>query len=279
MKKKDIQDYIMITLATIWTGASIYFFLVPSQVSIGSISGFSLVLANLIPLPVSLLTMIMNVILLFFGFLLIGKEFGFKTVYTSILLPLVIGACEKLFPCFVSFTHDQVLDILAYIFFVNIGVAALFNLNASSGGIDIVAKIMNKYLKMEIGSAAGLAGMAIALSSALVFDKKTVVLSILSTYFNGILLDHFIFGSTLKKRVCILSLKYDVILDFILNELHSGATKYHAYGAYSDQVQIEINTIVDKNEYMKLIHFVNKVDPDAFVSVYNVNEIMYKPKI
>lgn len=275
---ENIWDFIVITFATIITACAIFFFLVPSHVSIGSISGLAIVLSNFIPLSVSALTMIMNILLLLFGFFTIGKEFGVKTVYTSLMIPAIMAVLEIIFPNNVSLTGDQVIDTIGYCVLVNIGVSMLFNRNASSGGIDIIAKFLNKYLHMNFGQAVGLAGMAVALSSAFVYDKKTVVLSVLGTYFCGLVLDHFIFGSNIKKRVCILSKKQDEVLEFILHELHSGATKYHAYGAYSDDMHIEINTIVDKNEYLKLMNFLNKVDPDAFVTVYTVNEMMYKPK-
>ena len=276
--KENIWDFLVITFATLITACAIFFFLVPSHVSIGSISGFAIVLSHFIPLSVSALTMIMNIVLLLFGFLTIGREFGVKTVYTSLMIPAIMAVLEIIFPNNQSLTGDQVIDAIGYCVLVNIGVSMLFNRNASSGGIDIIAKFLNKYFHMNFGAAVGLAGMAVALSSALVYDKKTVVLSVLGTYFCGLVLDHFIFGSNIKKRVCIISKKQDKVLAFILHELHSGATKYHAYGAYSDDMHVEINTIVDKNEYLKLIHFINKIDPDAFVTVYTVNEMMYKPK-
>lgn len=277
--KEKLQDFLSITFATVIVAAAVFFFLVPSNVSVGSISGLALVFSNLIPLPVSALTMIMNVALLVFGFFVIGKDFGIKTVYTSLLLPVVMGIFETILPNNQSLTGDQALDVIGYCFFVSIGLSMLFNRNASSGGLDIIAKFLNKYLHMEFGKAMGAAGMAVALSSALVYDTKTVVLSILGTYFSGIVLDHFIFGATIKKRVCIISPKYEEIVRFILHELHSGATKYHAYGTYTDNMHMEINTIVDKNEYLKLINFVTKVDPKAFVTVYAVNEMMYQPKV
>lgn len=277
--KEKILDFTAITFATVIVAAAVFFFLVPSKVSIGSISGLAIVLANFVPLPVSALTMIMNVMLLVLGFLLVGREFGAKTVYTSLLLPVVMGIFEIIFPNNQSLTGDQTLDAIGYCVLVSVGLSMLFNRNASSGGLDIIAKLMNRFLRMELGKAMGLAGMAVALSSALVYDKKTVVLSVLGTYFSGLVLDHFIFGSTIKKRVCIISKHQEEILNFILHELHSGATKYHAYGTYSDEMRIEINTIVDKNEYLKLINFVMKIDPDAFVTVYAVNEMMYKPKV
>lgn len=278
MKKDAFKEFIIITIADIIVGIAVFFFLVPSKLSIGSISGLAIVLSNLVPLQVSQLTMIMNVVLLIVSFLLVGKDFGIKTVYTSILLPIVIGVFEVVFPNNQSLTGDQALDGIGYCLVVSIGLSMLFTRNASSGGLDIIAKLMNKFLRMDLGKAMGLSGMAVALSSALVYDTKTVVLSVFGTYFSGIVLDHFIFGSTLKKRVCIISKKHNEILQFILHELHSGATQYHAYGAYTETMRMEINTIVDKTEYMKLINFVTKIDPDAFVTVYAVNEMMYKPK-
>ena len=277
--KDNIKEWIIITFATAIVAAAVFFFLVPSNVSVGSISGLAIVLSNFVPLSVSVLTMIMNIVLLVIGFLLIGREFGIKTVYTSILLPTIMWIFEVVFPNNPSLTGDQTLDAIGYCFFVSIGLAMLFTRNASSGGLDIVAKLMNKFFHMELGKAMGMAGMAVALSSAFAYDSKTVVLSVLGTYFNGIVLDHFIFGSTIKKRVCIISKKHDEILSYILHELHSGATTYHAYGAYSGIRQWEINTIVDKNEYMKLYNYILKHDPDAFVTVYAVNEMRYKPKV
>lgn len=277
--KENILDFLVITFGTMIVTIAVFFFLVPSKVSVGSIAGLAVVLSNFVPLSVSALTMLMNVVLLIFGFFFIGKEFGAKTVYTALLMPALMGVLEIVFPNNQSLTNDQTLDVICYCVLVSVGMAMLFVRNASSGGLDIVAKFMNKYLRMDLGKAVSVAGMAVALSSVLVYDKKTVVLSVLGTYFNGIVLDHCIFGSTIKKRVCVISKKEKEILDFILYELHSGATKYQAYGTYSDAEYTEINTIVDKTEYLKLINFITKTDPDAFVTVYAVNEMMYKPKV
>ncbi len=279
MNTKDIiKEFFIITIATVIVGIAVFFFLVPSKLSIGSISGLAIVLSNLVPLTVSQLTMIMNVALLVISFLLVGKDFGIKTVYTSILLPIVIGVFEKVFPNNQSLTGDQAIDGIGYCLVVSIGLSMLFTRNASSGGLDIIAKLMNKFLRMDLGKAMAMSGMAVALSSGLVSDSKTVVLSVMGTYFSGKVLDNFIFGTTIKKRVCIISQKHDEILNYILYELHSGATQYHAYGTYTDTMRMEINAIVDKTEYMKLINFVTKEDPDAFVTVYDVKEMMYKPK-
>lgn len=226
-----------------------------------------------------MITMILNVILLIAGFLLCGHEFGFKTVYTSILLPVFLGIFEFLLPNNGSISGDALLDVACYIFTVSIGLSILFNMNASSGGLDIVAKILNRYLHMDLGKAMSISGMLVALSSAFVYDKKTVVLSVLGTYLNGMVLDHFIFGQNIKRRVCIISKdKEKQIRDWILYTLKSGATIYKAEGAYGGTFQNEIITIVDKNEYQKLMQYVTKEDPAAFITVYNVNDMRYTPK-
>ena len=274
-----LKEIGILTVAVVIIAAAVYFFLVPSHASVSSISGLGIVLSNFIPLPLSVITMILNVVLLLIGFVTCGKEFGVKTVYTSVMLPVFLGFFEMLFPNFGSMTDSQELDVLCYILVVSVGLSILFNRNASSGGLDIVAKIMNKYLHMELGKAMSLSGMCVALSAALVYDKKTVVLSILGTYFNGIILDHFIFDNNIKRRVCIITKKEEELRQFITRDLHSGATIYEATGAYNFEKHNEIITIVDKSEYQKLMKFINELDPKAFITVYNVSSMKYQPKI
>ena len=272
------QEAAILTVAVAIIAAAVYFFLVPSHASVSSISGLGIVLSNFVPLSLSAITMILNVVLLIVGFFTCGREFGAKTVYTSILLPVFIGLFERLFPDIGSLTDSQELDVLCYILVVSVGLSILFNRNASSGGLDIVAKIMNKYLHIELGRAMSLSGMCVALSAALVYDKKTVVLSVLGTYFNGLVLDHFIFDHNIKRRVCIITKKEEELRHFILTDLHSGATVYESYGAYNMEKRREIITIVDKGEYQKLMDFMNREDPRAFITVYTVSDMRYQPK-
>ena len=273
-----IKETLILTVAVGIIGAAVYFFLVPSHTSVSSISGLGIILSNFIPLPLSAITMILNVVLLIVGFLTCGKEFGIKTIYTSIMLPIFLALFEIIFPNFESFTNSQELDVLCYILVVSVGLSILFNRNASSGGLDIVAKIMNKYLHMDLGKAMSLSGMCVALSSAFVYDKKTVVLSVLGTYVNGIVLDYFIFDQNVKRRVCIITKKEEELREFIINNLHSGATIYEAIGAYNFEKHNEIITIVDKREYQALMNYISSSDPEAFITVYKVSDIRYRPK-
>ena len=279
LSKHNIKEFLLITVGTGIVAVAVFFFMLPSHVAVGSASALALVLSNLIPLPVSAITFILNAGLLIIGFLLIGPEFGIKTVYTSLLMPVYLRIFELIFPDFQSISGEPMLDVICYILVVGIGLSMLFSSNASSGGLDIVAKLMNKFLRMDLGTAMSLSGMLVALSSALVYDSKTVVLSLLGTYFGGMIVDHFIFGLNLKRRVCIISKKHDELVNFILHTLHSGATVYDAIGAYDGTVRREIVTIVDKHEYRLLMDYIRKNDPKAFLTVYSVNEICYQPKV
>ncbi|MBQ2928686.1 MAG: YitT family protein [Clostridia bacterium] len=276
--KISLKEMLIITGGVLIVAAAVFFFMLPSTVSIGSGAALAMILSNFIPLPVSVITLALNVILLIIGVILVGPEFGIKTIYCAILMPVFMGMFELIFPNFQSITQDPLLDVICYILVVGVGLSILFSYNASSGGLDIVAKIMNKFLRMDIGQAMSVSGMLVALASALCYDTKIVVLSVLGTYFGGLVVDHFIFGLNIKRRVCILSPKVDDIVHYILHELHSGASLNHTIGAYDNVVRKEIITIVDKQEYKALMDYVRKVDPKAFVTVVSVSEVSYQPK-
>jgi uncharacterized membrane-anchored protein YitT (DUF2179 family) len=273
-----IKEFAIITVGTAIVATAVFFFMLPSHVSVGSGAALAMVLSNFIPLSVSTITLIMNVGLLVIGFILIGAEFGAKTVYCTILMPLMMGVLEWIFPNFQSITQDPLLDVICYILVVGVGLAILFSHNASSGGLDIVAKIMNKYLRMDLGKAMSYSGIAVALTSALCYDSKIVVLSILGTYFGGMVVDNFIFGINIKRRVCVISEHLDDIVEFVLHNLHSGATLNEIIGAYDKTPKREMITIVDKNEYRRLMDYIREIDPKAFVTVYSVSDMRYQPK-
>ena len=273
-----IQDMAVITFATFIVALAVFFFMMPNNLAIASIAGLAVVLQNFIPLSVATISLIFNVGLLIIGFIFVGREFGGKTVYTSVILPIFVGIFEKLFPKYNGLTGDPFLDMICYIFIVSIGLSLLFNHNASSGGLDIIVKILNKYLHIDKGKAMSIAGMLVSLSAIFAYDTKTVVLSVLGTYLNGIILDYFLFGTNIKKKVCILSRKNEEIKKYILKNMHSGATLYKVIGAYNNEEHEEVVAIVNKREYGVLMQFIRRTDPDAFVTVSTINEVMYKPK-
>lgn len=277
-KRKMLADLMWISLGIVICGAAIFFFLIPSGLSVGSVSGLAIVLSHIIPIPISIITLICNAALLAVGYLFIGREFGAKTIYTSLLLPAVLRGLEWAFPNMPSLMGDPFLDMICYLFLVAVGQTLIFMRNASSGGLDIVGKLLNKFLHIDLGRAIALAGMCVALSSAFFYDAKTVILSVLGTYLSGIILDHFIFGFDPKRRVCILSSHMEELRQFIINDLHSGATIYNALGAYECTPREELVVIVNKQEYAALMDQIRRIDPSAFVTVYTVNDVTYQPK-
>ena len=274
MKKNLVYEYALISFATFVIAAAVYFFLIPSKVVIGSISGLAIVIAELVPLSISMITMILNVILLVIGFSLLGKEFGMKTVYTSLLMPIFIAVFEQFIPLNGSLTGSSIYDIAADILLVAFGQAILFNVNASSGGIDILAKILNKYCHIEIGKAVSAAGIVTAMTSILVYDIGTLIISILGTLANGQAVDYFTSGLNRKKKISIISDNYEKIEDYILHTMHRGVTRYQVIGSYNKETKVELVTIMDTNEYKKLLVFLHQYPEKVFVTVSNVSEIL-----
>lgn len=274
MKKNLVYEYALISFATFVIAAAVYFFLIPSKVVIGSISGLAIVIAELVPLSISMITMILNVILLLIGFLLLGKEFGMKTVYTSLLMPIFIAVFEQFIPLNGSLTGSSIYDIAADILLVAFGQAILFNVNASSGGIDILAKILNKYCHIEIGKAVSAAGIVTAMTSILVYDIGTLIISILGTLANGQAVDYFTSGLNRKKKISIISDNYEKIEDYILHTMHRGVTRYQVIGSYNNETKVELVTIMDTNEYKKLLVFLHQYPEKVFVTISNVSEIL-----
>lgn len=272
--RSKAYDFFMITLGTLICSFAIFFFVTPSHLAIASMSGLAILMAKLLPLSVGTLLLILNIICLILAWIFVGKEFTYRTIYPSILLSLTVKVLEWIYPDQQSIMGDQFIDMVVYLFLFSLGAAMLFVRNSSSGGLDVITKIMNKYLKIELGTAMSICGMCVSVPAIFIYDIRTGILSILGTYVNGMILDHFIFGFSLKKKVCIVSDHIDEIRDFVINDMKSGATFYEATGAYDYHKYRELNVLVVQQEYIALINKIAEVDPGAFVSVYNVGEVL-----
>lgn len=275
MKKKiNFKEYLVLIVGMFIISAAVYYLMMPSKVVVGSISGLVMVLSNFLPFKISTMTLVLNMVLLLLGFIFIGRDFGVKTVITSILLPVFLGIFEVVTPKVPALTDDPLINMVCYVLVVSFGQAMLFNANASSGGLDIVAKFMNKYFHMEIGKALTIIGFLTAASAVFVYDRKTLAVSLLGTYLCGMVLDNFIDGFKIRKRVCILSSHYQQIQEFIVHNLHRGATLYPAYGGYDNKEKTEVVTILTRNEYAQLLNYIHESATDAFVTVSTVGEVI-----
>ena len=278
ISKTGIIDFILITIGTIICGVATYFFMVPSNLAIASVSGVAILIGKFVPLSKAILILILNLVLLVISWFFVGREFTIKSIYPSIGLPVVMMILGHYTPNYHGVMNDQFLDMICYLFLCDLGIALMVVRNASSGGLDVLYKMANKYLNIDFGVATSVVGLFISAPAIFIYDPKTGVLSILGTYVTGIIIDHYVFGMTTKLKVCILSKKNDEICEYIINELHSGVTRYEASGGFTGDKFDEINVIVNRNEYAKLMKHLREVDPNAFATVTNIHDVMYRPK-
>jgi len=278
ISKTGIIDFILITIGTIICGVATYFFMVPSNLAIASVSGVAILIGKFVPLSKAILILILNLVLLIISWFFVGREFTIKSIYPSIGLPVVMMILGHYTPNYHGVMNDQFLDMICYLFLCDLGIALMVVRNASSGGLDVLYKMANKYLNIDFGVATSIVGLFISAPAIFIYDPKTGVLSILGTYVTGIIIDHYVFGMTTKLKVCILSKKNDEICEYIINELHSGVTRYEASGGFTGDKFDEINVIVNRNEYAKLMKHLREVDPNAFATVTNIHDVMYRPK-
>ena len=271
---EKIKYFSTIFFGTFVIAVGVYFFMNPNHIVTGSITGLAVVLINFVPISLSTMTLILNIICIILAFIFIDKAFGTKIIFISILLPGLIFLFEILFPAPISPTGNLALDVAAMIVVICYGQAVLFNANAASGGLDIIAKIMNKYLHLDLGQSIIIAGMITVASSYFAYDIQTVIISALATYFSGLTLDYFINEFTGKIRVCIISEHNEEFRQYVIEKLQRGITVYTATGGYSDAPKNEILAILTKKEYGQFMDYVQSVDPNAFVTISNVKRVV-----
>ena len=280
------KELVIMTLGMMVTAAAVYYFLVPSKLIIGTISGLSIVLNQLMGNVLSLgtLIMIINIILLILAFVLIDSEFGFKTVYTALILGPLTDFWNMVFP-WQNIANDNIvtgtpsvmgdpwLDLCCFVLLLSAAQALMFSINASTGGLDILAKIVNKYLHFDIGASVSVAGAVICCTAFFINPFRMVVIGLIGTWINGLVVDYFTASLNRRKRVCIVSKDYDRIRRYIIDELHRGCTLYEVIGGYSNERSIELEVLLTKDEFSKLMAFLKDNEVPAFTTAGNVSEV------
>jgi len=273
--KKTIYEYVMITIGLLLVAAGVYFFLIPNDLAAGGVTGLAMVINYYFPvLNVGAIMLVLNVILFIIGFIFIGSGFGIKTIYSSLMLSFMISMMEELFPMTGPITNDIFINLIFGILVGAIGMAIVFNQNASTGGTDIVAKILNKYMHLEIGKGLLLADLLVTLLAIAAFGATVGMYSLLGVIINGFTVDSAIQGLNIIKKVEIVSSKGAEIKNFIIKELDRSATLYDAKGAYSLQNKEVITTVLGKREVIRLKNYIKEIDPKAFIITYNVHETL-----
>ncbi len=278
------KELIIMTLGMMFGAAAVYYFLMPSKLIIGSISGFSIVLAEVfsragINISVSTMIFVINAILLVLAWILIGKEFGAKTVYTALILGPLVSLWEKILPYEklvsegTSVMNDPWLDLICFVLMLSISQAILFRINASTGGLDIIAKIVNKYLHFDIGTSVAVAGAMICLSAFAINPFRMVVIGLIGTWINGLAVDYFTASLNRRKRVCLVTDRYEEVRQFIIKDLQRGCSLYPMKGGYSLDDKTEVVALLTQNEFAELFNFLGRNNINAFITSGNVSEV------
>lgn len=273
--KKKIKEYVLITFGMVLVAVGMYFFLMPNDLATGGVNGMGIIINHFLPfLSVGFLMIIMNIILFIIAFLIIGPGFGGKTIYVSIGLSGMIWALEIFYPVKAPLSDDMLLQLIVGILISGAGMGIVFNQNASTGGTDIIAKIINKYLHIDLGKAVLMSDFIITLIAAATFGLTKGLYAILGVIMNGYVIDNVIEGFSVCKEVVIISEKGDLIKKFIIDELQRGATIYYAKGAFSGENKEVITTIIDRKEYVKLRNYIKEIDTASFITIKNIRETL-----
>ena len=279
------KELLIMTLGMAIAAAAVYYFMMPSKLVLGSISGLSIVLANVfsmvgIPIKVSVVVTVINAILLILAWLLIGKEFGAKTVYTAMILGPLLEFWEKVCPYErlieagqTSIMGEPLTDLICFVLIVSISQTILFSINASTGGLDILAKIVNKYLHFDIGVSVTVAGAIICCTAFAINPFRMVVIGLIGTWMNGLALDYFMASVNKRKRICIVSDRSEEIRSYIVETLERGCTLYDVRGGYSGDPHVEIQSLLTQDEFASVMNYIKKNDIHAFITAGNVSEI------
>lgn len=270
-----MKEFILITVGMVLVAAGLYFFLMPGNLAIGGANGLAIVINHWIPsLSVGILMLILNVVLFLLGFLIIGKGFGLKTIYAGMGISLVVSIFEKLIPIENCITDDIILQLLFGVFVSAVGMGIVFNQNASTGGTDIIAKILNKFFGIDLGKGVMISDLIVILGASLTFGMELGMYALLGAIINSIVVDSTIEGMNLSKSVNIVSEHSEKIQEYIVNELERGATIYQAQGAYTQNKKDVIVTVLDRKDFIRLKNHIRNVDKEAFVTVNNVYEVL-----
>jgi len=271
--KTIIKQYILITIGLALVAIGFYFFLVPNDLAVGGVSGLAMVINWYMPgLTIGGIMLILNVILFIVGFIFIGANFGVKTIYASFGLSAMIWALEKGCPMSGSITNDIFLELIFGILIAAVGMGMVFNQNASTGGTDIIAKILNKFFQIDIGKALLVADFFVTVLAAVAFGPRIGMYALLGVIINGFTIDAVIAGLNNCKKVEVVSSKGDEIKRFIIEVLDRGATLYTAKGAYTNDQKEIITTVVGKKQFIRLKKYIKEIDKKAFIITYNVHE-------
>ncbi|TFE01208.1 MULTISPECIES: YitT family protein [Jeotgalibacillus] len=272
---KKLMSFLLMNLGAFFVAVNVHFFLSPNSLATGGVSGMSIVLNSLFPgLSIGLFMIIVNILLFILGVIFLGFQFGAKTIYTSFALSGYVWLLEWIAPMTAPLSDDILIQLIIGQCIAATGMAIVFHQRASTGGTDIIAMILNKYIKIEIGRAVLFSDLAVALSSSLLFGPQTGMYAFFGVILNGLMIDYTLQQFNANKEVVIISQKSALIRAFIVGELGRGATIHTAKGAFNYEQKEVITTILGRKDLSRLKNYIGKQDEKAFITVHNMNEIL-----
>lgn len=275
-RRQMIKEYILITVAVVLMDIGIYVFKFPNNFSFGGVSGLAVVVTHFVPFTASQINLVINMLLLVFGFMFLGRNFGMKTAYVTVLSSVLLNIMEVVFPMQAPLTNETMLELFYAIALPALASAILFYENASGGGTDIIAMVLRKYSTMNISSALLAVDAIIVFVAYFVFDTRTGLFSVCGLMAKTLLIDKAIERMKLSKYFTIICSKPEPICDYIMNDLKRSATVYKAEGAYTHKDKVVILTVMDPKQAVLLERRIQSVDPEAFLMVTKSSEIMGK---
>ncbi len=272
-KKGIIKDTLFIALGSFIVALGVYYFMVPENLATGGISGLSIVLHSYLSLPISITNFILNTVLLIVSFFFLGKEFGGKTIVSVSFMSLSMYLMELFLPATKPVTDEVLLNLMCGIVISAIGLSIVFNHNASTGGTDIIAKILNKYFNMDMGKGLMAADIIVVILAFFTYGIQTGIIGAFGWFLNGIVVNYFIDGFSVKNEVVIITRKPEVVKNYIFEKLDRGVTIYKAQGGYTNEEKDIIVTILARREYYILKNMLKRLDEESFVIVRTVQEV------
>jgi Uncharacterized conserved protein len=272
---KTVKEYIFITIGVLLVAVSIEFFLAPNKIAAGGVTGIAIIVNSYIPkLQIGLLILIMNIILFIIGFIVIGNKFGAKTIYSSLMLSAILWMMDRVVTPNMTITTDQLLASIFGTLFGGIGLGIVFNQNASTGGTDILAKILNKFIHIDIGKSLLAVDFIVTLFAGISFGAEAGMYALLSVIINGFVIDTVIEGLNISRQIFVISEKNDLISKFIIEDLEKGCTILHGKGGYSKEDTYILYTVLGRKEFIKLKGYIKEVDVKAFISITHAHEVL-----
>ncbi len=273
---RTMAEYGLITLSIWIMSVGVYFFKFPNHFAFGGVTGFATVVSQMTGLSASAFTSVVNMLLLILGFMFLGKKVGVKTVYASVWMSVSLAIMEWLYPLQRALTNEPLLELFFAIALPAFASAVLFHIGASSGGTDIIAMILRKYTSWNIGTALLVVDIASVLMAFVVFGPATGLFSSLGLLAKSLVIDEMIENFNLCKCFNIVCDNPDPICDYIINNLHRGATVYEAHGAFSNHNKTVIMTTMKRSQAIKLRNYIREAEPTAFILISNSSEIIGK---